>query len=50
MTNYIARRIGFLLVTLLITSLIVFIVTQYLPGDIARIVLGREAGEEQLQA
>ncbi len=50
MTRYIARRTGFLLLTLLLTSLIVFTVTQYLPGDVARIVLGREAGEEQLQA
>jgi peptide/nickel transport system permease protein len=40
----------FLLLTLLLTSLIIFTVTQYLPGDVARIVLGREAGEEQLQA
>jgi peptide/nickel transport system permease protein len=39
-----------LLLTLLLTSLIIFTVTQYLPGDVARIVLGREAGEEQLQA
>jgi peptide/nickel transport system permease protein len=37
-------------VTLLLTSLIVFTVTQYLPGDVARIVLGREVGEEQLEA
>jgi peptide/nickel transport system permease protein len=50
MTRYIARRTGFLMVTLLLTSLIVFTVTQYLPGDVARIVLGREAGEEQLEA
>lgn len=50
MTRYIARRTGFLMVTLLMTSLIVFTVTQYLPGDVARIVLGREAGEEQLEA
>ena len=50
MTTYISRRLAFLLLTLLITSLIVFAVTQYLPGDVARIVLGREAGEEQLQA
>ncbi len=50
MTSYILRRVGFLLLTLLITSLIVFAVTQFLPGDVARIVLGREAGEEQLQA
>lgn len=50
MTRYILRRIGFLALTLLLTSIIVFTVTQFLPGDVARIVLGREAGEEQLEA
>lgn len=50
MTTYILRRLAFLVVTVLITSIIVFSVTQFLPGDVARIVLGREAGEEQLQA
>lgn len=50
MIKYIIRRLGFLLLTLLLTSLIVFSVTQFLPGDVARIVLGREAGEEQLEA
>jgi peptide/nickel transport system permease protein len=50
MTAYISRRLAFLLLTLFITSLIVFAVTQYLPGDVARIVLGREAGQEQLEA
>lgn len=50
MTKYISRRLGFLALTLLLTSLIVFAVTQLLPGDVARIVLGREAGEEALAA
>lgn len=50
MSQYILRRLGFLAVTLLLTSLIVFSVTQFLPGDVARVVLGREAGEEQLEA
>jgi len=50
MTRYILRRIGFLALTLLLTSLIIFTVTQSLPGDVARVVLGREAGEEQLEA
>jgi peptide/nickel transport system permease protein len=50
MSRYILRRIGFLALTLLLTSLIVFSVTQFLPGDVARVVLGREAGEEQLEA
>lgn len=50
MARYIVRRLGFLLLTLLLTSLIVFVITQLLPGDVARAVLGREAGEEALQA
>ncbi|MCA9952980.1 MAG: ABC transporter permease, partial [Anaerolineales bacterium] len=50
MTGYIIRRVGFMAITLLITSMIVFSITQLLPGDVARVVLGREAGEAQLEA
>lgn len=50
MSRYIARRIVFLGLTILVTSLIIFIVTQLLPGDVARVVLGREAGEAALAA
>lgn len=50
MAKFIARRVGFLALTIVITSLIIFIVTQLLPGDVARVVLGREAGEEALAA
>ncbi len=49
MFRYILRRLGFLLLTLLLTSLIIFIVTQLLPGDIARVILGREAGEAAVE-
>ena len=50
MGRYILRRIGFLALTFVLTSLIIFTVTQYLPGDVARVILGREAGEAQVQA
>ncbi len=50
MFRYVLRRLGFLVLTLILTSLIIFIVTQLLPGDVARVILGREAGEEALQA
>lgn len=50
MTRYILRRLGFLLLTVIVTSFIVFVITQALPGDVARLVLGREAGPEQLEA
>jgi peptide/nickel transport system permease protein len=49
MSRFLLRRLAFLLLTLLITSIIVFAVTQLLPGDVARIILGREAGEKALQ-
>lgn len=35
--------------TIILTSVIVFSITQWLPGDVARVILGREAGEEALQ-
>ncbi len=50
MTLYILRRLGFLVVTLVLTSLLIFAVTRLLPGDVARVILGREAGEAALQA
>lgn len=49
MLSYLIRRLGFLLLTLLLTSLVIFVVTHYLPGDVARVILGREAGEAALQ-
>lgn len=48
MARYLLKRIGFLLLTVLLTSLIVFVVTQLLPGDPARVILGREAGPAAL--
>lgn len=50
MIRYFLRRLGFLVLTIIVTSLIVFIVTQFLPGDVCRIILGREAGEAALSA
>lgn len=49
MSRYILRRFAFLLLTLLLTSIIVFTVTQLLPGDIARVILGREAGQQAVE-
>lgn len=44
MSKFILRRMAFLIITILLTSLLVFLVTQWLPGDVCRIILGREAG------
>lgn len=48
MARYLLRRFLFLLLTLLLTSIIVFLVTQLLPGDVCRVILGREVGEGAL--
>jgi len=48
MARYVTRRLGFLLLTLVVTSLLIFIITQYLPGDVCKNVLGREAAETAL--
>ena len=50
MSRYFFRRLGFLLLTVIFTSLIIFFITQLLPGDVARVILGREAGEPALEA
>ena len=50
MARLIVRRLGFLLLTLLLTSALIFAATQFLPGDIARVILGREAGDEAVAA
>lgn len=50
MAAYVLRRLAFLLVTLLITSVLIFVITQLLPGDICRVILGREVGEAALES
>jgi peptide/nickel transport system permease protein len=49
MLIYILRRIGFLALTLAITSILVFLIAQVIPGDVCRVILGREAGEAALE-
>ena len=49
MLIYMLKRIGYLAITLLITSIIVFLIAQVIPGDICRVIIGREAGEAALQ-
>ena len=48
--SLIARRLLLGLVTLLLVSVVVFVATQYLPGDAAQAVLGRSATPERLEA
>lgn len=50
MTQFLIRRLLLLLLTLFITSVIIFALTQLLPGDVARLVLGGRARPEALAA
>ncbi len=46
MWMFLARRIGFMLVGMVVASVIIFALTQIMPGDVARMILGRWAKEE----
>ena len=50
MTRLILSRVGLGLLTLFIVSLVIFILTQILPGDVASSVLGQNATAENLAA
>ncbi|MCU0498732.1 MAG: ABC transporter permease [Anaerolineae bacterium] len=50
MIRYLIRRVILLIATLWVTSMLIFGLTQLLPGDIARLQLGRDASPAQLSA
>lgn len=50
MIRFIIRRMALLVVTMLITSAFIFGLTQLVPGDVAKLILGRDASEEALQS
>lgn len=45
--TFVLRRLAFLLLTLFVVSLVIFAVTEILPGDVATMILGQDATEEQ---
>ncbi|HHY40183.1 MAG TPA: ABC transporter permease [Syntrophaceticus sp.] len=48
MIAYILRRIGSIFVIMFFASIIIFAITQFLPGDVAQLVLGQFATEEAI--
>ena len=48
--TYLARRLGFMVVTLFFVTLITFAVTNILPGDVALLILGPNASESSIEA
>lgn len=49
MARFIIRRLGFVAVTVILSSVIVFVATTVLPGDLASVILGRFASAEAKQ-
>ncbi len=49
MARYLLRRFTFIILTLFLASIIIFAVTQLLPGDVAQVVLGQFATEAALK-
>lgn len=49
MAKFLIRRTFLLLVTLLVASAIIFALTQLLPGDVARLILGRTASDSAIE-
>jgi len=49
MFYFTARRLGFVILTFIIASVLIFSLTQILPGDVATMVLGRFASQQALQ-
>jgi len=50
LTPFLIRRVILLAVTMIFTSALIFGLTQILPGDVARLQLGREASQVSLDA
>ena len=46
MARFLARRLGLLLLTLWLMSVLVFVITSVLPGDVAHTILGQHATPE----
>ena len=48
MARFFLKHLLFLFITLLVVSLIVFVLTELTPGDVARKILGAYATQEQV--
>jgi len=48
-TYFLLRRVGFIVITLILASIIIFSITQLLPGDVARVILGQFATERAIE-
>ena len=49
MTRFLVRRVSLIVVTLLVVSMAIFAITEILPGDVASMVMGQGATEQNLK-
>jgi len=49
MIRYLLRRLGFICLTMFLASVIIFSITQLMPGDVAKVILGQFATETAVQ-
>ncbi len=49
MVRFILRRIGLICITLLVVSIVIFVITELLPGDVASMILGKEATPQSIE-
>lgn len=49
MTRFIIRRLGLMMLTMLLVSIVIFLVSEVAPGDVARHILGQFATDEQVE-
>lgn len=49
MTKFVGKRLVNMVITLLVASVIIFAVTELIPGDVAQMILGQNATEEALE-
>jgi peptide/nickel transport system permease protein len=50
MTLYVLRRLGLLLVAILVASVVVFVLLRLMPGDLARVIGGTQASPARIEA
>src|SRR4029079_4596141 len=50
MRRFVLRRIGAMAIVLPLTSVVIFLLTSVVPGDVARRILGREATQTAVDA
>lgn len=50
MIKYIVKRLFFILIALFISSILIFLIVEAVPGDVAQMILGQNVTEESLEA